>query len=124
MFRRANHMKDRSAKRISGAPIYLVVIACVLAAFGISWVLRDQQTRVVFVLAIVAAAALGGYRAGLLAAVLSTVMGAVFLTPHESSTHVLIGDGIRFVCFVSVALIVAWITHARQRVAERSVDLQ
>src|ERR1700710_1301724 len=100
---------NRFEKRVGYAVAMVATLIVLLLRMALSDTLADQARLMPFVLAVVAAAWWGGFGPGIVATILSTLLGIFFIVPPPYSLAITtVADGVNAVLFVFMGLAISW----------------
>lgn len=110
------------------AAIGVVVAATVIRGPIIGWTLGEDAPRSIFALAVAIAAWYGGLKPGLLATVLSLLLGTYFFTDHDHLIPVKGSERVRIVLFAAEGIMISWmfdeVRTARARAEQKQRHLE
>lgn len=115
---------SRSWMRELAVAALAVMVAFLLRAHVLDWVLLETGPYLMLLIAVIVAAHFGGWKSGLIATLLSTVVCAYFFLPKVNSFWLIdSSDVLRLPLFVATGVVVSLLTlrmHSSQRQAEAS----
>jgi len=116
---------NRFEKRVGYAVAIVGCTLVLLIRLALSDTLAEQARLMPFVIAVMAAAWWGGLGPGILATVLSTFLGILFIVPPANSLEIVsVADGVNAAIFVFLGLSISWLCDALHRARRSEAEKQ